>query len=66
MEQTDRTAFRNLILGTAIGIILSRFAIGSILMTVPVLLVCPGIRNTAYKVLSFAAMLTRADFSEAK
>ena len=26
-------------------------------MTVPVLLVCPGIRNTAYKVLSFAAML---------
>ena len=57
MEQTDRTAIRNLILGTAIGIILSRFTIGSILMTVPVLLVCPGIRNTAYKVLSFAAML---------
>ena len=57
MEQTDRTAIRNLIFGTAIGIILSRFAIGSILMTVPVLLVCPGIRNTAYKVLSFAAML---------
>ena len=57
MEQTDRTALRNLIIGTAIGIILSRFTIGSILMTVPVLLVCPGIRNTAYKVLSFAAML---------
>ena len=57
MEQTDRTAIRNLIFGTAIGIILSRFAIGSILMTVPVLLVCPGIRNTAYKVLSFATML---------
>ena len=57
MEQTDRTALRNLIIGTSIGIILSRFTIGSILMTVPVLLVCPGIRNTAYKVLSFAAML---------
>ena len=57
MEQTDRTAFRNLIIGTAIGIILSRFTIGSILMTVPVLLVCPKIRNTGIKVLSFAAML---------
>lgn len=57
MEQTDRTAIRNLVLGTLIGVILSRFTIGQLVMTVPVLLVCPKIRNTGIKALSFAAML---------
>ena len=57
MEQTDRTATRFLILATIIGVILSRFAIGSIVMTVPLLLVCPKIRNTGVKVLSFAVLL---------
>lgn len=57
MEQTDRTATRFLILATTIGVILSRFAIGSIVMTVPLLLVCPKIRNTGVKVLSFAVLL---------
>lgn len=57
MEQTDRAASRFLILATVIGVILSRFAIGSIVMTVPLLLVCPKVRNTGLKVLSFAVML---------
>lgn len=57
MEQTDRTAIRNLVFATVLGIILSRFMIGSLVMTVPVLLVCPGIRKTCTKVLSYAAML---------
>ena len=57
MEQTDRTAIRNLAFGTVLGIILSRFMIGSILMTVPVLLVCPRIRKTGIQILSYAAML---------
>ena len=57
MEQTDRTAIRNLVFGTILGVILSRFAIGSLVMTVPLLLVCPRIRNTGIKVLSYAAML---------
>ena len=57
MEQTDRAASRFLIFATVIGVILSRFAIGSIVMTVPLLLVCPKVRNTGLKVLSFAVML---------
>lgn len=57
MEQTDRAASRFLIFATVIGVILSRFAIGSIVMTVPLLLVCPKVRNTGVKVLSFAVML---------
>lgn len=57
MEQNDRTAIRNLILATLLGVILSRFSIGSLVMTVPVLLVCPRIRRTDLKVLSYAAML---------
>ena len=57
MEQNDRTAIRNLILGTLLGVILSRLTIGSLVMTVPVLLVCPKIRRTDIKILSFAAML---------
>ena len=57
MEQNDRTAIRNLILATLLCVILSRFSIGSLVMTVPVLLVCPRIRRTDVKVLSYAAML---------
>ena len=57
MEQNDRASIRNLILATLLGVILSRFSIGSLVMTVPVLLVCPRIRRTDLKVLSYAAML---------
>ena len=57
MEQTDRTAVRNLVFATLIGIVLSSFQIGIFVMTVPLLLVCPKIRNIRVKVLSFAALL---------
>lgn len=57
MEQTDKVALRNLILGAILGVILSRFSIGSILMTVPVLLACQSVRKDSIKVGVFAAML---------
>lgn len=58
MEQTeDRAAVRNLILGVLLGVILSRFSLGSVFMTVPVLLACPKTRRALYRVLAFAAML---------
>ncbi|MBR2282691.1 MAG: hypothetical protein IJ863_08725 [Spirochaetales bacterium] len=57
MEQTDRAALRNLILGAVLGVILSRFSIGSILMTVPVLLACRGVRRDGIKAGVFGAML---------
>ena len=58
MEQTeDRTAIRNLILGVLLGVILSRFSLGSVFMTVPVLLACPKARRASTRVLAFAAML---------
>ena len=58
MEQyEDRTAIRNLIFGVVLGVILSRFSLGSIFMTVPVLLVCPRIRKAQIRVASFASLL---------
>jgi len=56
-QYEDRTALRNLILGVLLGVILSRFSLGSIFMTVPVLLVCPRIRKAWIRIASFAALL---------
>ncbi len=57
MEQTDRVAIRNLVLGAILGVVLSRFSIGSILMTVPILLACQSVRRNDIKAGVFAAML---------
>ena len=58
MEQyEDRTAIRNLIFGVVLGVILSRFSLGSIFMTVPVLLVCPRIRKAQIRIAAFASIL---------
>ena len=58
MEQyEDRTAIRNLIFGVVLSVILSRFSLGSIFMTVPVLLVCPRIRNAHIRIAAFASIL---------
>lgn len=57
MEQTDKLVIRNLILCTALGVILSRFSIGSVLMTVPALLVCYRVRQNSIKIASFSVML---------
>ena len=56
MEQADRAALRNLVLGVLLGIVLSRFSIGSVFMTVPVLLACPSVRKASARLLAFAAM----------
>ena len=57
MEQSDRVAIRNLIFSVLLGVVLSRFSLGSVLMTLPILLVCPRIRQTSIKVAAFAAIL---------
>ncbi len=57
MEQTDRVAVRNLIISVLFGVVLSRFSIGAILMTVPVLLACPKVRQTSIRIAAYAAML---------
>ena len=71
MEQTDRAAIRNLVLGVILGIVLSRLTIGSIFMTVPILLACPSVRKANARLLAFAAIAlgvtvwTLIDFREA-
>ena len=57
MEQTDKIAVRNLVLGAVLGVILSRFSVGSILMTAPMLLACPKVNRKDIKGAVFAAML---------
>ncbi len=57
MDQTDRAAVRNLALGAVLGVVLSRLSIGSILMTVPVLLACGSVRRSDVKATAFGAML---------
>ncbi len=57
MEQADRRAILNLVLGTVLGVILSRFTFGSIFMTVPILLACRAVRQKGAKLASFALML---------
>ena len=58
MEQyEDRAAIRNLVLGVLLGVILSRFSLGSVFMTVPVLLACPRIRKVQFRMGAFAVLL---------
>ena len=58
MEQyEDRAAIRNLVLGVLLGVILSRFSLGSVFMTVPVLLACPRIRKVQLRMGAFAVLL---------
>ena len=57
MEQADKLVIRNLIFSVILGVLLSRFSIGSILMTIPILLVCPKVRQTSIKVAAFAVIL---------
>lgn len=56
MEQSDRVVVRNLILSVLLGVVLSRFSLGAIVMTVPLLLVCPRIRQPFVKIAAFFAI----------
>lgn len=42
MEQTDRGLTGYLVLSVFLGIVLSRLSLGSVVMTIPLLLVSPG------------------------
>lgn len=57
MEQTDRAVTRNLIIATVLGVILSRFGIGSIFLTVPLLLACRNLRKTSHAMVAFTVLL---------
>ena len=57
MEQTDRDALRNLIFSVILGIVLSRLSLGSAIMTVPVLMVCPRLKQKSVKIGAFCAIL---------
>lgn len=60
VEREDRAAIRNLILAVVLGVILSGFTLGNLLMTVPILMVCPKIKRTSVKMSAFAAVLLGA------
>jgi len=53
-QGTDKGNIRDLVFVTAIGILFSRFSLGSVLMTVPLLLVVPRIRKKGLVWLSYA------------
>ena len=57
MEQTDRGLTGYLVLSVFLGIVLSRLSLGSVVMTIPLLLVCPRLKRISVKVASFAAIL---------
>lgn len=57
MEQSDWVDVRNLLLCALLGIVLSRLSIGSVLMTIPILTLCPRVKKTSYKVGAFALLL---------
>ncbi|MCQ2413150.1 MAG: hypothetical protein MJ057_09400 [Sphaerochaetaceae bacterium] len=58
MEQTDnKSVVRNVVLGTLLAVILSRFTIASLFMTLPILLACSRIRNTSKAMVPFGALL---------
>lgn len=57
MEQTDRTVLRNVILGTVLAVILSRFTIASLFMTLPILMACSRIRETSKAMAPFGVLL---------
>lgn len=57
MEQNDRILIRNLVIATVMGILMSRLSIGSMLMTVPLLIACYHEYNIKRVVTSFVVLL---------
>lgn len=61
MEQgTDKNILRDLVFATLVGILFSRFSLGSLLMTVPILLVSSRVRKTVYIWLSYILLFLGA------
>lgn len=59
-QGTDRNIARDLVFATLVGILFSRFSLGSMLMTVPLLLVVPRIRKTCFVWLSYSLLFLGA------
>ncbi len=58
MQQgTGKSLWKELVLTTIVGILLSRFSLGSVLMTIPLLLVVPRVRDSWQAILAFAVLL---------
>ena len=61
MEQgTDKNSLRDLFFVTLVGILFSRFSLGSLLMTVPLLLVVPRVKNSGLVWLSYGLLFLGA------
>ena len=58
MQQgTGKGVWKELVLVTIVGILFSRFSLGSVLMTIPLLLVVPRVRKLWQAMLAFAVVL---------
>ena len=58
MQQgTNRSVWKELALVTIVGILFSRFSLGSVLMTIPLLVVVPRVRDLWQALLAFAVVL---------
>ena len=57
MEQNDKVLIRNLVIATVMGILISRLSIGSMFMTVPLLIACYHESNLKRMVTSFVVLL---------
>lgn len=57
MEQSDRPVVRNVVLALALGIVLSRFSIMSLLMTLPLLYACANFKEARKSALPFTGLL---------
>jgi len=59
-QETDKNSLKNLVFVTVVGILLSRFSVGSLLMTVPLLLVVPKVKKTGLVWLSYILLFLGA------
>ena len=58
MQQgTNKSVWKELVLVTVVGILFSRFSLGSVLMTIPLLVVVPNVKKLWQALLAFAVML---------
>lgn len=56
MEKTDKALIGTMVVGTLLGVLLSRFSLLSLFMTVPLLFASRKVRRTSYALLPFAVL----------
>lgn len=57
MEQGYKSVYKELVLVTVVGILFSRFSLGSVIMTIPLLMIAPRVKKLWQVLLAFAAVL---------